>query len=103
MKHHHQHQNTNLGRQSNLSRHHRLPRSTKGTDDPSNISLLTTTHHAAWHTLFLNWSAHKIAETINELFLDPAYEFICVPTAIADEVKYAIQNGTYKQTPPNNP
>lgn len=61
-----------------MSRHHRKPRSTGGTDDAENISVITRTQHEAWHTLFANYSPERIAEIINTIFLDPAFEFVAV-------------------------
>jgi hypothetical protein len=52
-----------------MSRHHRKPRSKGGSDDPSNISWVSTKQHQAWRTLFGNKDAHTIAQLINELWL----------------------------------
>jgi hypothetical protein len=60
------------------SRHHRRPRSLGGTNEKSNISRVSITEHQAWHTLFQNFEPHVIAEIINNVWLDPDYEFILV-------------------------
>ena len=65
--------------QEAMSRHHRKPRSLGGTDEKSNISVLPRTRHSAWHTLFQNWSPQRIAEEINERYLDPSVKMVVVP------------------------
>ena len=59
-----------------FDRHHRKPRSIGGKNDARNISYIPRTHHDAWHLLFQNWPAQKIAERINHWFLDPDYEIV---------------------------
>ncbi|MGA7523906.1 MAG: hypothetical protein WBW84_15750 [Acidobacteriaceae bacterium] len=61
-----------------LTRHHRKPRSLGGTGEEKNISRLPPKKHAAWHILFCNWTAERIAEEINRWYGDPDYEFIVV-------------------------
>ena len=61
-----------------LTRHHRLPTSIGGSDDPANISMVSETKHQAWHTLFQNKSAIEICKEINEVWLDPKYELVIV-------------------------
>ena len=58
------------------STHHRKPRSIGGTNDDENLSKLPATQHQAWHTLFKNWDAIRIAQAINEYYLDPDYIFV---------------------------
>ena len=55
--------------------HHRRPRSKKGKGD-KNLSRVPVKKHCAWHTLFVNYDAYKIAEIINEVWLDMDFEFI---------------------------
>jgi hypothetical protein len=59
--------------------HHRLPRSIGGNSDDSNLSELPCSCHRAWHVLFQNWTAERIAHEINARYLDPAYKMIVVP------------------------
>lgn len=59
-----------------LTRHHRRPVSLKGSDSFRNISWVSKTRHAAWHTLFGNMTPQDIARTVNSVYLDPDYEFI---------------------------
>ena len=61
-----------------LTRHHRLPSSIGGSDDPKNISMISETKHQAWHTLFQNKTAIEICKEINDLYLDPAFELVIV-------------------------
>jgi hypothetical protein len=58
------------------SRHHRKCRSLGGSDHKRNISLVPPAQHRAWHTLFENMTPEMIAFTINEIWLDPDYEFV---------------------------
>jgi len=59
------------------SRHHRKPRSLKGSNEPRNISLVPREHHCAWHTLFQNMTPDEICKLINSVWLDPDYYFVC--------------------------
>jgi hypothetical protein len=56
-----------------VTEHHRRPRSRGGTNDQSNISLVTDTQHRAWHTLFGNLEPEQVVERINNIWLDPSY------------------------------
>lgn len=60
------------------SKHHRRPRSKGGTNDDRNVSKVTPKEHEAWHTLFQNMDAVDIANRINAVWLDPAFEFLCL-------------------------
>jgi len=40
------------------------------------MSHVSTAGHQAWHTLFRNFTPHKIAEIINETWLDADFEFV---------------------------
>ena len=60
------------------SQHHRRCRSNGGDDSPSNIIWVNRFYHRAWHLLFRNWRADKIAQVINDVWIDPEYEFIVV-------------------------
>lgn len=61
-----------------LNRHHRKPRSLGGSSKDFNISLVPPESHAAWHKLFKNYEPDVIATIINETWLDPDFEFVCV-------------------------
>lgn len=66
-----------LGQQ--LTLHHRKPTSIGGSkNDKRNHSYIQHIKHNAWHILFSNHSAQTIAFMINEKYIDPDYEFICV-------------------------
>lgn len=60
------------------SRHHRLCRSLGGSDDESNISVVTQQHHTCYHILFSNYTVHTIASILNEKWIDPRYKLIVV-------------------------
>jgi hypothetical protein len=48
------------------------------TAEKNNISRLPPKKHEAWHVLFSNFPAEKIAEEINRHNLDPDYQLIVV-------------------------
>jgi hypothetical protein len=58
--------------------HHRRCRSNGGTDDTpkNNVSVVTDVQHEAFHTLFGNAEAERIAEILNETWIDPSWELI---------------------------
>lgn len=56
--------------------HHRKPRSKKGKGNRQNLSKVPMHLHQAWHALFVNYDADKIAEIINETWLDYDYIFV---------------------------
>lgn len=59
-----------------MTRHHRKPKSLGGTGDPRNIVRLPAKKHAAWHLLFRNLPAERIAEEINRWYIDPDYQLL---------------------------
>jgi len=60
------------------TRHHRRPRSLGGGNEKTNISFVSQNKHRAWHTLFSNYSPYRIADIINDDWLDSDYMFIVV-------------------------
>lgn len=60
------------------SRHHRLPRSRGGGDDPDNISVVSKKLHEKYHGLFGNATAEEIVEIMNKVWLDPCYKLVLV-------------------------
>jgi hypothetical protein len=61
-----------------LSDHHRKPKSVGGKTTARNISRIPINRHQSWHTLFDNKHPDEIAEIINDIYLDPDYEFVCI-------------------------
>lgn len=61
-----------------VSLHHRKPRSIGGTEEERNKIKLPIKLHRAWHVLFQNWTAERIAQEISEQYLDPDYVMIAV-------------------------
>lgn len=59
-------------------RHHRKCKSNGGSRSKSNISKVTPTLHRSFHHLFANADTHKIAEILNETWIDPAFKLIVV-------------------------
>lgn len=55
--------------------HHRRPRSLGGKNTDENMSHVSVAKHRAWHTLFRNYTPHQIAKIINDIWLDPEFEF----------------------------
>ena len=64
------------------STHHRKPRSQGGKSNAENLSELPRSRHAAWHNLFQNWTPDRIAEEINDRYLDPDFKMVAVPLAM---------------------
>lgn len=56
--------------------HHRRPISRSGTDDESNISIVPTKVHDAFHVIFQNHSPEGIAKILSERWIDPEWELI---------------------------
>jgi hypothetical protein len=52
-------------------KHHRRPRSLKGSDDPSNISFVPPELHKEWHIMFGNMNAIQICQVINNYSWKP--------------------------------
>lgn len=67
-----------------LTRHHRKPRSLRtGRENlhtKANISLVKRKHHESYHLLFVNMNPYEMAELLNEVWIDPAYQLVVVPT-----------------------
>ena len=62
----------------NIDKHHRLPRSRKGSNNSSNISLVRKDLHVAWHKLFGNATPEEVAEIISRTWIDPKYKLVAV-------------------------
>lgn len=60
-------------------RHHRRCKSNGGGNHAGNISMVTPHHHRAWHLLFDTYSAHRIAQIINDIWLDTRYKLVVQP------------------------
>ena len=48
-----------------ITRHHRLPRSRGGSDDPENIVMLDKSFHRAWHHCFANLTIEEVHRFID--------------------------------------
>ena len=62
-----------------ITRHHRHERVNGGSDEVSNISFVTQKRHESWHYLFGTRHPIDIARYISNVWLDPDWEFICIP------------------------
>ena len=60
-----------------MSKHHRRPQSLGG-GNGDNISELPRSLHESWHTLFRDFTPERIAEEINDKYLDPDWMFVAV-------------------------
>ena len=60
----------------NQSRHHRRSKYEQGSNNPENISIVTKNRHRAFHLLFRHGNPQYIAEQLNKIWLDPAYEVV---------------------------
>lgn len=70
----------------NLTRHHRKPRSHGGKHEGENISFVPEKLHNAWHLLFANNSVSRIAEIINDHWIDPDVLMIPIPKDLAETI-----------------
>lgn len=61
-----------------MTRHHRKPRSKGGKDYDSNISIVPSNKHEAWHLLFSNKDPIEIAQIINQVWLDKDYHMVAI-------------------------
>lgn len=57
-------------------RHHRRPKSLGGNSSKANISKVSPTLHQSFHKLFANADPFKIAQILNDTWLDPNYKLI---------------------------
>lgn len=65
-----------MGQSSNLSKHHKKCKSNGGGNDRKNLSFVQRKAHTHWHALFYNYEAERIAEIINQYWLDPEWELV---------------------------
>jgi hypothetical protein len=65
------------GMRAGLSHHHRKMRCHGGSNDKSNISVVPAYRHEAFHQLFNSRTAEEIAEYLNNVWIDPAYQLVC--------------------------
>lgn len=78
-----------------FNQHHRKCRSNGGTDDESNVVLVPTHLHQAWHVLFKNWKAELIAKFINEVWCDPDVEFVVRYKVTTIEEPVEVNDGAF--------
>lgn len=79
-------QNYPTDRLGSLTRHHRRPKSKGGANEGENISFVPEKLHNAWHLLFANYSVSKVAEIMNEHWVDPDYVMIPIPKDFLDVI-----------------
>lgn len=60
------------------SRHHKRCKSNGGTNEASNISMVTTAQHQAYHLLFRNNPPQVIASILTHKWIDSRYKLICI-------------------------
>ena len=77
-----------------LNKHHRVPRSKKGTNDDINISVVRQDLHRAYHLLFGVHSPEEIAHILNDVWIDPHKKLVVVP----EEDYYLIQQIVRRRT-----
>ena len=61
-----------------IDRHHRLPQSLGGGSYARNISYVRHDLHVAYHKLFGNSDPHRVAQILNETWIDPDYKLVAV-------------------------
>ena len=59
-----------------LTKHHRRCKSNGGGNEPENISMVKRELHQAYHLIFQNKPPERMAELLNELWIDPRYEMV---------------------------
>ena len=59
-----------------MTNHHRRPVKLGGSSEPRNLSRVPESKHRAWHMLFGHMNPYNIAMLINEVYLDPDFEFV---------------------------
>lgn len=69
-------------------KHHRKCRSNGGTNHQDNLSYVEEDQHRAWHRLFKNYPAHKIAEIINETWIDPQFKVVIVERRVLTQTEF---------------
>lgn len=69
-----------------LTRHHRRPKSKGGQHEGGNISHVPNKLHEAYHLLFANYSVTKIAEILNDHWIDPDYYMVPVPKEFLETI-----------------
>ena len=62
-----------------MDRHHRLPRSRGGSNNPNNISIVERKLHNAWHKLVGNMNAEEVARMLTDTWIDSNYYLVAVP------------------------
>jgi hypothetical protein len=60
-------------------KHHRLPRSKGGRNNPENTSVVPINEHRAYHQLFRNHLPKEVASILTEKWIDPAYYLVAIP------------------------
>lgn len=78
-----------------LTKHHKRPRSRKGTSVPENISYVPRKLHDAYHLLFSNNSPQRIAEILNEHWIDSEVKLVVVPKELLDKVIHLLSSTSY--------
>jgi hypothetical protein len=73
-----------------LTKHHRYPKHLGGKSIPGNISFVPKKLHQAFHLVFGASSAEKIAQELNENWIDPEYVMVAVPKKHIDAVNTVI-------------
>lgn len=60
------------------NRHHRLPRSRGGKNNPDNISIVKQDVHRAYHLMFGNATPEELAAILNLTWIDPDKKLVVV-------------------------
>ena len=62
-----------------MDRHHRLPRSRSGGNNPANLAIVEQKLHRAWHLLVGNMTAPEVAKMLTDTWIDADYYMVAVP------------------------
>jgi hypothetical protein len=61
---------------SDFEKHHRLPRSRGGGNNPENLSRVRSKYHRAYHLLFGNMTPREMAMYLNAIWIDSNVQFV---------------------------
>ena len=67
--------------------HHRLPKSTGGSEEPINLAVVTIAKHRSYHHLFDTLPPEDVCIILNQTWIDPSKKLICVPDNVYFELR----------------
>lgn len=86
-----------------LTGHHRRPRSHGGKRNEENLSYVPNKLHEAYHLLFSNNSVNRIADILNEHWIDPDYVMVPVPKEFLESIFNKLQKSKDEKSKVSTP